>query len=131
MDAVCIFGHSPVSSCDDGVFRTPPVAVMRKSDWKVHLFFEEWMLDGGWEKRASNNSIELYNLAEDISEKNNLAGSQPEKRDAMIKDLQGWMKAIEAPVPSVPNPAYKGTVESLGKSARKQGRRPRKGGEQE
>ena len=39
-------------------FRTRPVGVIRKSDWKLLLFYEEWILDEGREKIANNNSVE-------------------------------------------------------------------------
>ncbi len=50
----------------DSIFRTRPVSVIRKGDWKLLMFHEEWVLDGGKEKINSNNSVELYNLKNDI-----------------------------------------------------------------
>ena len=58
-------------------FRTRPVSVIRKGDWKLHLFHEEWQLDGGRGKLAANNAVELYNMVEDIGERKNLANEQP------------------------------------------------------
>ena len=37
----------PVLRGRDPVFRTRPVSVIRKGDWKLHLYHEEWQLDGG------------------------------------------------------------------------------------
>ena len=31
-------------------FRTRPVSVIRKGKWKLHLYHEEWILDGGKEE---------------------------------------------------------------------------------
>ncbi|MCF0175840.1 MAG: sulfatase, partial [Bacteroidales bacterium] len=76
----------PCPGARDQVFRQRPSTVMRKGDWKITIFYEEWMLDGGWDKRDSNNSIELYNLRDDISESHNLASEMPEKRDELLKE---------------------------------------------
>jgi arylsulfatase A-like enzyme len=37
-------------------FRTRPVSVIRKGDWKLHLFHEEWVLDGGRDGLPGNGS---------------------------------------------------------------------------
>ena len=87
-------------------FRTRPVSVIHKGNWKLHLYHEEWQLDGGREKLATNHAVELYNLADDIGERNNLADSNPAKRDELLDDLLAWLKATDAPVPTKPNPAY-------------------------
>ena len=45
------------------------------------MFHEEWALDGGSKELDRNNSIELYNLKDDVAEQNNLAHLNPRKRD--------------------------------------------------
>jgi aminopeptidase N len=90
----------------DPIFRTRPVSVIRKQDWKLLMFHEEWALDGGNENVDRNNSIELYNLKDDIEERNNLAHSNSAKRDELLKELVDWQKSIKAPVPTKPNPEY-------------------------
>lgn len=87
-------------------FRSRPVSVIRRGDWKLHLFHEEWQLDGGREKIATNNSVELYNLAADMGEHRNLAATEPARRDALLDELLAWMKSTKALVPSQPNPTY-------------------------
>ena len=94
---------SPVTRGRDPVFRTRPVTVMRSGDWKIHLYHEEWQLDGGREKVAANNSVELYNLKNDIGERNNLAQSEPAIRDRLLNELLAWMNAVKAPLPSARN----------------------------
>ncbi|MDA1233086.1 MAG: aryl-sulfate sulfohydrolase, partial [Planctomycetota bacterium] len=54
-------------------FRSRPVTVIHNGEWKLHLYHEEWQLDGGREKLAINNAVELYNLKDDIGERTNLA----------------------------------------------------------
>ena len=86
----------------DENYRQQPVSVIRKGDWKLHLYMEEWSLDGGREKIDSNNSVELYNLAKDPGEQNNLALENKSKRDEMLDELLAWHKEANAPVPAEP-----------------------------
>lgn len=90
----------------DADFRTRPVTVIRKGDWKLHLFHEEWSLDGGRDAVDTNNSVELYNLASDIGESTNLASSNEQKRDELLDDLLAWKKSIDAKFAREPNPAF-------------------------
>jgi arylsulfatase A-like enzyme len=96
----------PVLRGRDPVFRTRPVSTIRKGDWKLHLYHEEWQLDSGREKLATNNAVELYNLAADIGECNNLANANKAKRDELLHDLLRWFKATNAPLPTEKNPQY-------------------------
>lgn len=81
---------SPVTRGRDNVFRTRPVSVIRKGGWKLFLYHEEWLLDGGREKIATNQAVELYHLTTDIGERENLANKNPEKRDELLDELLGW-----------------------------------------
>jgi arylsulfatase A-like enzyme len=81
---------SPVIRGRDKVFRTRPVSVIRKGEWKLFLYHEEWLLDGGREKLATNDAVELYHIAGDIGERVNLADKNPEKRDELLDDLLAW-----------------------------------------
>jgi arylsulfatase A-like enzyme len=94
----------PVPRGRDPVFRTRPVSVIRKGDWKLHLYHEEWQLDGGRKMLDRNNAAELYNLAADPGERKNLALSQTHKRDELLNDLLVWMEQTPARLPSEPNP---------------------------
>jgi arylsulfatase A-like enzyme len=87
-------------------FRSRPVSVIRQGDWKLHLFHEEWQLDGGRAKLATNGAVELYRLSDDIGEHHNLALAQPAKRDELLDALLGWMKSTDALLPTERNPAY-------------------------
>lgn len=87
-------------------FRTRPVSVIRKGDWKLHLYLEEWQLDGGRDKLATNNAAELYHMSEDIGERTNLATTNPEKRDELLNDLLAWHQSVGALLPTKPNPSY-------------------------
>jgi arylsulfatase A-like enzyme len=84
--------NDPVIRGRDTDFRTRPISVIRKGDWKLHLYHEEWVLDGG------KNALELYNLKDDIGERVNLADTNPSKRDELLKDLLAWVKSTNAPL---------------------------------
>lgn len=87
-------------------FRSRPVSVIHKGDWKLHLYHEEWQLDGGREKLSENNAVELYNLHDDIGERINVALKNTGKRDELLRDLLAWHRSTEALLPSKPNPEY-------------------------
>jgi len=109
-----IFWHFPAylqgnyPGSRDNKFRTRPVGVVRKGKWKLLQYFEEWVLDGGWSTIDTNNAIELYDLANDISETTNLANVNKAKRNELLNLLTGWQNSIGAPVPTEPNPDYTG-----------------------
>ncbi len=96
----------PVIRGRDSVFRTRPVSVIRKGDWKLHLYHEEWQLDGGRAKLDVNNAVELYNIAADIGERSNLANTNKAKRDELLNDLLRWFKSVNAPLPTERNKEY-------------------------
>ncbi len=87
-------------------FRSRPVTVIHKGDWKLHLFHEEWQLDGGASELESNHAVELYNLADDIGERNDLSLKNTAKRDELITDILAWFKHTDALVPTEPNPKF-------------------------
>ena len=82
----------------DSLFRTRPGSVIRKGNWKLHYYFED---DG----------MELYNLSEDIGEKNNLVATNPEKANELLILLKKWWKATNAPIPTELNPEYRNKIE--------------------
>jgi arylsulfatase A-like enzyme len=77
----------------DSLFRTRPGSVIRKGEWKLHYYFED-------------HGVELYNLKEDIGERNNLAEIQSDKRKELIEDLKNWWDQTNAPIPTALNPEY-------------------------
>ena len=69
-----------------------PAGAIRQGDFKLVELYE-------------TGKIELYNLAEDISEKNDLAGIYPDKAAQLHTLLKKWRKDVNANMP-VPNPDY-------------------------
>ena len=74
-------------------FAGRPGMAMREGDWKYAFFFE-------------NEEEELYNLAEDIGENENVVNAHPERAKLMRKKLDAWAADVNVP-PHKPNPDYK------------------------
>jgi arylsulfatase A-like enzyme len=115
LDREAIFWHFPAylesykglrDESRDTLFRTRPVSVIRKGDWKLLLFHEEWILDGGIGEVDNNRSVELYNLATDPGEERDLSIINIGKRNELLEDILEWQHDIHAPVPKDPNPDY-------------------------
>jgi len=64
-----------------------PSGAIRAGDYKLIEWYED-------------NSIELYNLKDDLSEKNDLAGTMPEKAAELRGMLHKWLKETNATVPT-------------------------------
>jgi len=79
----------------DSLFRTRPGSVVRYQNWKLHYYFED---DG----------MELYNLEEDIGERNNLIQKNPAKAEELLNLLKDWWDETSAPIPTEKNPEYLG-----------------------
>jgi len=75
-----------------------PGAAVREGDWKLI----EWYEDG---KR------ELFNLREDLSEKNDLASANADKVATLSAKLESWRKDVGALMP-IPNPKFDATKTS-------------------
>ncbi|TZF80920.1 sulfatase [Pedobacter sp. BS3] len=101
--------NNPNPGSRDQIFRSRPVSTIRKGDWKLLLYHEEWVLDGGRDKIAMNNAVELYHLKDDIGETKNLANINTAKRDEMLDELFRTMKQAGAEMPTQKNPLYKGS----------------------
>jgi len=85
-------------------WRTTPAGAIRQGDFKLIEYFED-------------GKIELYNLKNDLSEKNDLAGSMPEKANELHRTLIEWRKSVNAPVPTEKNPQYDPAAMAAGRPA--------------
>jgi arylsulfatase A-like enzyme len=79
-----IFWHYPHYGNQGG----SPGGAVRMGDYKLIEFYED--------KR-----VELYNLKEDIGEKNNLADEMPQKAAQLRKMLHQWREEMDAKMPTV------------------------------
>ena len=71
---------------------TTPYAAVRSGDYKLIEFFNDM-------------HVELYNVASDIGEQNDLAVTQSDIADRLRKRLHTWRTLVGAQMPT-PNPAY-------------------------
>jgi arylsulfatase A len=69
-----------------------PAGAIRQGDWKLIELFED-------------GALELYNLASDIGESNNLAAKHPDRARSMHAALRAWRKEVQAQMPQR-NPGY-------------------------
>ncbi len=64
-----------------------PGAAMRVGDWKLIEWFE-------------SGEVELYDLAADLGERDDLATTQPDRAAAMQQRLAAWRAAVDARMPT-------------------------------
>ena len=83
-----LFWHYPHYGNQGGA----PSAAVRRGDWKLI----EWQEDG---------RTELFNVAQDIGEKTDLAAKEPQRVARLRDELHAWQKQVGAKFP-IPNPAY-------------------------
>lgn len=69
-----------------------PYGAIRSGDFRLIEFFND-------------SHVELYNLAEDISEQHDLASQQPERVESLRQRLHAFREQVGAQMP-VPNPAW-------------------------
>ena len=69
-----------------------PYSAVRAGDWKLIHYFED-------------DRLELYDLKNDLGEKNDLAGREPQRVAALRAQLDAWRKDVGAQLPTL-NPAY-------------------------
>ncbi|MEM8898501.1 MAG: sulfatase/phosphatase domain-containing protein, partial [Bacteroidota bacterium] len=70
-----------------------PGSVIRSGKWKLHHYFED-------------DAYELYDLMADPGEWKNLAREYPAKLKELQTSMEYYRQELQAPIPSVPNPAY-------------------------
>lgn len=85
-----LFWHYPHYSDQGGL----PGGAVRDGDWKLIEWYE-------------NNSIELYNLRDDLGESNNLAAKNPVEAQALLLKLHDWRTSVGGKMPT-PNPTPEG-----------------------
>jgi arylsulfatase A-like enzyme len=77
-----LFWHFP----HYGNHGTGPASSVREGDWKLIHWIED-------------DSVELFNLATDLSEKNNVAAQHPEIAKNLRERLETWRKETDANMP--------------------------------
>lgn len=83
-----IYQHFPgYLGSGPGMWRTTPVSLIQAGDWKLMEFLED-------------GRLELYNLANDIGETQNLAKENPAKAKELHDRLVAWRAEVKAPMPT-------------------------------
>jgi arylsulfatase A-like enzyme len=97
--------HEALLLCGIPTFST----AIRVGDWKLLLNPTNEGAGSLGDANVDTGHIELYNLASDIGEKNDLAKSNPAKVRELRKRLDAWMKNAVPPGEFAvsPNPAVK------------------------
>ena len=90
LDREALFWHYPHYHGSGSV----PSAAVRQGNYKLVEFLED-------------GEVELYNLAKDLTETNDLAEKKPEKVEALRERLESWRRSVDAQMPE-PNPNYAG-----------------------
>src|SRR5262249_37783978 len=85
-----LFWHYPHYGNQGG----SPCGAIRDGDWKLIEWFED-------------SRVELFNLRDDLSEKHDLAASNPAKAKELREKLAASRKAVSAVMPK-PNPEFEG-----------------------
>lgn len=88
----------------DQIWLHTPTAVVRSGRYKLIEYFGDWVDDQTREYHPEPK-LELFDLAADIGEKNNLAQAQPQRAAAMRKNLHRWIADCGAKIPQS-NPDY-------------------------
>jgi arylsulfatase A-like enzyme len=83
-----IYWHYPHYANQGGT----PACSVRAGDWKLIEFFED-------------GRLELYRVAEDVGEAENLAAKETRERDRLHEMLVDWRERVEAEIPE-PNPDW-------------------------
>ena len=94
-------------------WRTTPAGAVRQGDWKLIEYFED-------------GKVELYNLKDDLGEKNDLAGTMPDKAEELHRALIEWRRSVNAPVPAEKNPQYDPVAMEAGRPASKAAKKRKK-----
>ncbi|HTN76576.1 MAG TPA: sulfatase-like hydrolase/transferase, partial [Pirellulaceae bacterium] len=69
-----------------------PASAIREGDWKLIEHLED-------------ESVELFNLANDVSETKNLASQEPKRTDDLRRKLHAWRASVGAQMPTT-NPEF-------------------------
>jgi arylsulfatase A-like enzyme len=83
----------PVYGTDEMNWRAVPSSVIRKGDYKLIYYYEY-------------DNYKLFNLRDDLSEKNDLAQKMPQVAKQLHAELMAWVKDTNAPIPTTPNPKF-------------------------
>jgi arylsulfatase A-like enzyme len=82
-----------VHGTDRLYWRAVPSSMVRKGDWKLIHYFED-------------DSVKLFHVDQDVSEKRDLATEHPDKAHELFEELKAWQKEVAAAIPTKSNPLF-------------------------
>ncbi len=80
------FNERPLYWHIASTYKNPPCSIIRKGEWKLIQFLND-------------GKLELYNLADDLKESNNLAEEKREVSNRLLAMLTTWRKENNVPLP--------------------------------
>ncbi|NQZ60372.1 MAG: sulfatase, partial [Lentisphaeraceae bacterium] len=83
----------PAFGTKEKFWRAVPSSMICRGDWKLMHFFED-------------DSIRLYNVAQDIAESKDLSKENPEIAQKLFEELKAWQKETKAVIPDQQNPLF-------------------------
>ena len=86
-------GTFPVFGTDRLYWRGVPATAIRRGNYKLLYFYED-------------QSVKLFDLANDIGESKDLSKSQPEIASRLLEELKDWTTRVDAPTPTQLNPLF-------------------------
>ncbi len=117
-----LFCHFPHSQARGDYEKMPaptpvsPASYVRSGDWKLIRLY--------CDNEDQSNRYELYDLASDPGERNNLAASQPARVKELAARLDTYLKETAAIIPK-PNPAYDPKAAPASGKKTKRGNQPK------
>jgi arylsulfatase A len=91
----------------DQIWLATPTAVVRSGRYKLIEYFGDWVDDATREYHPEAK-VELFDVVNDIGEKNDLSAKEPGRVRELRAKLEGWMKSCGAPRPKL-NSRYDAT----------------------
>jgi arylsulfatase A-like enzyme len=88
IDRDTLYWHYPHTSPQGGT----PSGAIRQGDWKLLKFF-------------CDDRLELYHLADDLGEANELSSKMPDKAETLHAKLAAWHQEVDAQMPPAVEPA--------------------------
>ena len=104
-----VYWHFPgYLGAGQGTWRTTPAGAIRSGDWKLLEFFED-------------HRLELYNLRNDVGERENLAVREPDRTKQLHAQLVAWRQSVHAPLPTAgkPDPAAQPPAKGKGNAGQR------------
>ena len=86
-------GTFPVFGTEQLYWRGVPATAIRRGNYKLLYFYED-------------QSVKLFDLANDIGESKDLSKTRPEIAARLLKELKEWTTAVDAPTPTQLNPLF-------------------------